>query len=79
MAFGNYLNSGKRGPAYGFKLQSLDALIDAKSGDKKQCLLHYIIDTIHKKFPDVSSFDTELRFVEKAATGIMDKMAPSID
>ncbi|XP_071037986.1 formin-like protein 2 [Parasteatoda tepidariorum] len=24
LAFGNYMNSAKRGPAYGFKLQSLD-------------------------------------------------------
>ena len=24
LAFGNYMNSGKRGGAYGFKLQSLD-------------------------------------------------------
>jgi hypothetical protein len=69
LAFGNYLNSGKRGPAYGFKLQSLDALIDAKSGDRRQCLLHFIIETIHKKMPQIANFDDELRFVEKAATG----------
>ena len=69
LAFGNYLNSGKRGPAYGFKLQSLDSLVDAKSGDRKLCLLHYIIETIHKKFPEALHFDGELRFVEKAATG----------
>lgn len=69
LAFGNYLNSGKRGPAYGFKLQSLDSLVDAKSGDRKLCLLHYIIETIHKKFPEALHFDAELRFVEKAATG----------
>lgn len=24
LAFGNYMNTSKRGPAYGFKLQSLD-------------------------------------------------------
>ena len=24
LAFGNYMNSAKRGPVYGFKLQSLD-------------------------------------------------------
>ena len=69
LAFGNYLNSGKRGPAYGFKLQSLDALIDAKSGDRRQCLLHFIIETIHKKMPQIANFEDELRFVEKAATG----------
>ena len=24
LTFGNYMNSGKRGPVYGFKIQSLD-------------------------------------------------------
>ena len=69
LAFGNYLNSGKRGPAYGFKLQSLDSLVDAKSADRKQCLLHFIIDTIHKKVPEAASWDLDLRFIDKAATG----------
>lgn len=27
LAFGNYMNSGKRGGVYGFKLQSLDMVI----------------------------------------------------
>lgn len=31
LAFGNYMNSAKRGPAYGFKLQSLDMVSEAKS------------------------------------------------
>jgi formic-like protein len=26
LAFGNYLNSSRRGPAYGFKLQSLESV-----------------------------------------------------
>ena len=68
LAFGNYLNSGKRGPAYGFKLQSLDSLVDAKSADRRLCLLHYIVDTIDKKMPELANFDGELRFIEKAST-----------
>ncbi|KAK4025860.1 formin-like protein [Daphnia magna] len=78
LAFGNYLNSGKRGPAYGFKLQSLDSLVDAKSGDRKLCLLHYIIETIHKKFPETLHFDAELRFVEKAATVSLENVLTDI-
>lgn len=69
LAFGNYLNSSKRGPAYGFKLQSLDTLLDTKSTDKRMCLLHYIAATIRQKFPDLLSFDSELSYIEKAATG----------
>lgn len=70
LAFGNYLNSGKRGPAYGFKLQSLDSLVDAKSADRRFCLLHFIVDTINKKMPELANFNSELHFIEKAATGI---------
>lgn len=67
LAFGNYLNSNKRGPAYGFKLQSLDTLLDTKSTDKRICLLHYIVMTIRQKFPDLLDFDNELMYIEKAA------------
>lgn len=69
LAFGNYLNSGKRGPAYGFKLQSLDTLLDTKSTDKKMCLLHYIVATIRQKFPELLNFESELLYIEKAAAG----------
>lgn len=67
LAFGNYLNSSKRGPAYGFKLQSLDTLLDTKSTDKRTCLLHYIVATVRQKFPDLLNFDAELYHVEQAA------------
>ncbi|CAG9819201.1 unnamed protein product [Phaedon cochleariae] len=67
LAFGNYLNSSKRGPAYGFKLQSLDTLLDTKSTDKRLCLLHYIVATIRQKFPELLNFDSELHYIDKAA------------
>lgn len=67
LAFGNYLNSSKRGPAYGFKLQSLDTLLDTKSTDKRMCLLHYIMLTIRQKFPELLDFETELFYIDKAA------------
>lgn len=69
LAFGNYLNSSKRGPAYGFKLQSLDTLLDTKSTDKRLCLLHYIVATVRQKFPELLNFDAELHYIEKAAVG----------
>lgn len=67
LAFGNYLNSSKRGPAYGFKLQSLDTLLDTKSNDKRMSLMHYIVATIRQKFPELMNFDTELFCIDKAA------------
>ena len=69
LAFGNYLNSSKRGPAYGFKLQSLDTLLDTKSTDKRMCLLHYIVATIRLKFPELINFESEMMYIDKAATG----------
>lgn len=67
LAFGNYMNSNKRGPVYGFKLQSLEALLETKTADKKQTLLHYIVSTINDKLPDIKNFDSELTFIDKAA------------
>lgn len=78
LAFGNYLNSNKRGPAYGFKLQSLDTLLDTKSTDKRMCLLHYIVQTIRQKFPDLLDFDTELFYVDKAAQVSMENVISDV-
>ena len=63
------MNSSKRGPAYGFKLSSLDNLCDTKSSKKKLSLLHYIQDTVRCKFPDLANFDAELRAIENSAQG----------
>lgn len=59
LVFGNYLNSSSRSlasaPAYGFKLQALDMVTEAKSTqDKSRNLLHFIVDTIIK---DLSAKD----------------------
>lgn len=53
LVFGNYLNSSSRSlasaPAYGFKLQALDMVSEAKSTqDKNRNLLHFVVDTILK-------------------------------
>jgi len=72
LAFGNYMNSDKRGPAYGFRLQSLDTLVDTKSSDKHICLLHYIVETIKSKMPEVMNFELELMYIDKAAAGMID-------
>jgi hypothetical protein len=61
------MNSGKRGPAYGFKLQSLDTLPDTKSNDKKMSLLHYIVSIVRQNYTDLINFDHELICVEKAS------------
>ncbi len=79
------MNSSKRGPVYGFKLASLDSvktffslfmkyfcfhqLTDTRTHDKRLTLLHFIVQTVDERFPDVVRFDTDLQAVEKAAQG----------
>lgn len=65
------MNSAKRGPAYGFKLQSLDTLVDTKSSDRRISLLHFIVDTIRSKMPEIMNFDSEFMYIDKAATGMV--------
>lgn len=67
LALGNYMNSSKRGAVYGFKLQSLDLLLDTKSTDRKITLLHYIANVVKEKYSQVALFYNELHYVEKAA------------
>ncbi|XP_030397189.1 formin-like protein 1 isoform X7 [Gopherus evgoodei] len=74
LAFGNYMNSSKRGAAYGFRLQSLDALLEMKSTDRKQTLLHYIVRVIMEKYPELTGFHTELHFLDKAGSVSLDSV-----
>ncbi|BFZ01227.1 hypothetical protein BsWGS_04266 [Bradybaena similaris] len=78
LALGNYMNSNKRGAVYGFKLQSLDMLVDTKSGDKKTTLMDFLALTVQDKFPDLLNFDSELRFLDKAAVVSMENINTDI-
>lgn len=37
LAFGNYMNKGQRGNAYGFKISSLNKIADTKSSIDRYC------------------------------------------
>ncbi|XP_061734959.1 formin-like protein 2 isoform X2 [Nerophis ophidion] len=74
LALGNYMNSSKRGAVYGFKLQSLDLLLDTKSTDRKITLLHYIANVVKEKYSQVCLFYNELHYVEKAAAVSLDNV-----
>merc|ERR1719471_2452703 len=64
LAFGNYMNSSKKGAAYGFKMSSLDSLSITKSSDKKTTIVHYLVDVVNSKYPDLKGFETELKYIE---------------
>ncbi|XP_026056489.1 formin-like protein 1 [Carassius auratus] len=78
LAFGNYMNSEKRGSAYGFRLQSLDLLLDMKSTDRKLTLLHFIVSIIQEKYPQLHNFHTELHCLDKAALVSQDSILADV-
>ena len=67
LAFGNYMNSAKKGSAYGFKMSSLDNLTITKSSDRKTTIVNYLVDVVAAKYPELKGFETELKYIEKAA------------
>lgn len=68
LAFGNYMNRGARGNASGFKLASLNRIIDTKSSsNSKITLLHYLIMVLERKYPEVLNLEQELAHVRTAA------------
>ncbi|XP_063816059.1 formin-like protein 1 [Pseudophryne corroboree] len=78
LAFGNYMNSSKRGAAYGFRLQSLDVLMETKSTDRKQTLLHYLVRVVKEKYPQLANFQSELHFLDKAGTVSLDAVLSDV-
>ncbi|KAJ1371272.1 hypothetical protein KIN20_033186 [Parelaphostrongylus tenuis] len=62
LAFGNYMNSGRKGSVYGFRLSSLDSLAILKSPtDRTVTLLHMVVESIEQSFPELLKF---LRTIE---------------
>nr|XP_034173007.1 protein diaphanous isoform X3 [Osmia lignaria] len=68
LLLGNYMNSGsKNGQAFGFEISFLTKLTSTKDVDNKQTLMHYLVDTIERKFPECLSFSEELAHVDRAS------------
>lgn len=65
------MNGGQRGGAYGFKLGSLLKMVDTKStvSGRKHTLLHYLVELLEKRFPELLAFDKELSNVEDGSKG----------
>eukprot|EP00048_Salpingoeca_helianthica_P012473 m.181766 g.181766 ORF g.181766 m.181766 type:complete len:490 (-) comp15378_c7_seq9:121-1590(-) len=68
LAYGNFMNSQKRGGAYGFKLSAFDRLVDTKSKTKTETIMHFIVRDVERKFPDVLAFANDLISLSKAAS-----------
>ncbi|KAJ1902275.1 hypothetical protein LPJ66_000162 [Kickxella alabastrina] len=65
LSIGNFMNgSGFRGGAFGFKIASLNRLMDTKAEDNKTTLLHFVASTVEETFPGALEFLEELRPVD---------------
>ena len=68
LALGNFMNRGQRGNATGFKLSSVNNIIDTKSSvDRNITLLHYLVDVLEKRFPKIMPLESELPDVKLAS------------
>lgn len=75
LLLGNYLNTGsKNGSAYGFEIGFLTKLTNTKDHENKSTLLHYIVDTIERKFPEALTFHEDLSHVARAARVSMENI-----
>ncbi|XP_072356273.1 disheveled-associated activator of morphogenesis 2 isoform X1 [Scyliorhinus torazame] len=68
LAFGNYMNKGQRGNAFGFRISSLNKIGDTKSSiDRNITLLHYLIMIFEKNYPEILTIQLDLLHVPDAA------------
>jgi len=65
LALGNFMNqSHRKGVALGFSIANLNKLIDIKSSnDRSFSFLHFLINTIQEKFPQVLQLNDEVSLV----------------
>ncbi|KAK6645426.1 hypothetical protein RUM43_001703 [Polyplax serrata] len=75
LLLGNYMNSGSRnGQAFGFEISFLPKLTSTKDVDNKTTLLHFLVETIEKKFPELLNFYEQLEHVDRASRVSLDNI-----
>lgn len=68
LAIGNYMNgAGNAGGCYGFRINSLNKMLDVKSSDGKMSLMHYLYELVAKKYKELLSLNTELSACAEAS------------
>ncbi|KAL0858771.1 hypothetical protein ABMA27_011242 [Loxostege sticticalis] len=79
LLLGNYMNTGSNNAgAYGFEISFLTKLTSTKDLENKQTLLHYLVETIENKFPDVLTFAEEMPHIDRAARVSMENLQKSL-
>ncbi|KAJ8921203.1 hypothetical protein NQ315_013675 [Exocentrus adspersus] len=68
LLMGNYMNSGSRNAqAFGFEMSFLTKLTSTKDVSNRQTLLHYIVETIEAKWPELLNFYDEMPHIDRAS------------
>jgi hypothetical protein len=67
LAFGNYMNSQRRGGAYGFKLSVFARLLETRSRDRSVTLLNYIVEAATERYPECLKFLADIRGYDRAS------------
>lgn len=79
LSIGNFMNGPNSVGAVGFELASLSKLQEIKSTDAGQTLLHFIVEKIDQKFPNLLDFSKELMHAEEAARLHIDSMSETVE
>uniref|UniRef100_A0A0K0DVU4 FH2 domain-containing protein n=1 Tax=Strongyloides stercoralis TaxID=6248 RepID=A0A0K0DVU4_STRER len=69
LSIGNYLNQGKHnGNAFGIYSRSLSSVTDVKYSNKNdKNLLHYVVEIVEEKYPNVVTLNKDLKVVYDAS------------
>ena len=67
LAYGNYMNSHRRGCAAGFKLSVFDRLLDTRTRDRDANLMHFIAETLENNYPEALHFMDDMVGLESAS------------
>ncbi|XP_017786244.1 PREDICTED: protein diaphanous isoform X3 [Nicrophorus vespilloides] len=79
LLLGNYMNTGTRNAqAFGFEISFLTKLTGTKDINNKQTLLHYIVETTEKKFPEVLNFADEMQHIDRASRVSLDTIQKTL-
>ncbi|CAB3371123.1 Hypothetical predicted protein [Cloeon dipterum] len=79
LLMGNYMNSGSRNEAaFGFEISFLPKLSSTKDIENKSTLMHYLAETVEKKFEHLLTFSDELVHIDRAARVSVDMIGKTL-
>nr|XP_022909899.1 protein diaphanous isoform X2 [Onthophagus taurus]XP_022909900.1 protein diaphanous isoform X2 [Onthophagus taurus] len=79
LLLGNYMNTGSNNAqAFGFEMSFLTKLKGTKDIQNKNTLLHYIVETVEKNFPDILNFYEEMSHVDRASRVSLDTIQKTL-